>query len=144
MHGEHTVENFRGNEVVVGTHELNANDEGLDSTDREKQQSRENIENSQPLVIDRGQPLMKLVDPRPGFYLGGNGDRVRGHRYFPERSSAAFPCNSRPHPGPRRSASWRASARWGLFHWGPGSKDGDCRECFLRRLQQSWRGASDA
>src|SRR5258707_15669632 len=96
-------------------HELNANDEGLDSTDREKQQSRENVENSQPLVIDRGHPLMKLVDPGPGLYLGaGNGDRVRGHRNFPERVpesfSAASPCNSRPHPGPRCSVAWRASA----------------------------------
>src|SRR5712675_1955771 len=110
MHCEHSVEDFRRNEIVVRMHELDANNEGLDSTDREKQQSRENIENSQPFVIDRGQPLMKLVDPGPGLYLGaGDGDRIRGHRYFPERSSAASPCNSRPHPGPRRSASWRAS-----------------------------------
>src|SRR5438876_4591994 len=99
--------------------QLNANDEGLNSTDHEKKQSRENVENSQPFVIDRGKPLMKLVDPRPGLYLGvGNGDRVRGHRYFPARSSAASPCNSRPHPGPRRSVSWRASASRVQLHWG--------------------------
>src|SRR5712692_2314687 len=92
-------------------HQLDANDEGLDSADHEKQQRRENVENSQPLVIDRGQPLMKLVDPRPGFYVNaGNGDRVRGHKYFPERSSAASPCISRPHPGPGHSTAWQASA----------------------------------
>src|SRR5207248_9322283 len=95
----------------VRLNELEANDESLESADHEKKQRRENVEHSQPLVIDRGQPLMKLVDPRPGFHLNaGNGDRVRGHKYFPERSSAASPCNPRPHPGPRRSASWRASA----------------------------------
>ena len=39
MHGEHLVEDFRRNEVVVRMHQLNANDERLDSTDQEKQQS---------------------------------------------------------------------------------------------------------
>src|SRR5258708_40220924 len=122
-------------------HQLNANDECLDSTDREKQQSRENVENSKPFVIDRGQPLMKFVDPGPGLYLGaGNGDRVRGHRYFPERSSAASPYNSRPHPGLRRSAPWRATTSKGLFRADPWCQSGHWRVRIRRALWQTKRG----
>ena len=77
MHGEHAVEDFRRNEIVVRMHQLDAYDECLDSTEAEEQQRRDNVENPQPFVIDRGQPLMQLVDPRPGFYLTDrNGDRI--------------------------------------------------------------------
>src|SRR5271167_2915826 len=54
MHGEHPVEDFRRNEIVVRMHELDTNDERFDSTDDEKQQSRDNVENSQSFVIDGG------------------------------------------------------------------------------------------
>jgi hypothetical protein len=58
-------------------HQLNADDEGLDSTDQEKHQGRDDVENAKPFVIDSGQPLMKLVNPRLGVCLtGGNGDHI--------------------------------------------------------------------
>src|SRR5215467_177825 len=90
--------------------QLNANDDGLNSTNHEKQQGRENVQNSKAFVIDRGEPLMKLVDPGSGFDLdAGDSDHVRGHRHSPKVFNAASPGNSRPHPGQRRSAAWRAS-----------------------------------
>ncbi len=59
-------------------HQLNANDERLDSSDHQKQQGVENIENTQPFVINRGHPLVKLVDPRLLVNLhAGNRDRIR-------------------------------------------------------------------
>jgi len=70
MHREHAIEDFRRNEIVVRMHQLDANDECLDSTDREKQQRREHVENPQPFVIDSGEPLMKLVDPRAWLLSG--------------------------------------------------------------------------
>src|SRR6202034_4127455 len=36
MHGEHAVKDFRRNEIVVRMHQLNANDERLDSPHREE------------------------------------------------------------------------------------------------------------
>ena len=54
MHGEHAVKDFRRNEVVMGMHQLNADDECFDAANYKEQQSRGNVENSQPFVIDSG------------------------------------------------------------------------------------------
>ena len=69
MHREHAVEDLRRNKIVVRMHQLDANDQGFDSTDHQEQQGGEDVEDAQPLVIDRGHPLVKLVSPWPSFTL---------------------------------------------------------------------------
>ena len=49
--------------LLCEMHQLDANDERFDSADHEKQQSVENVENAEPLVIDRGHPLVKRRRP---------------------------------------------------------------------------------
>jgi len=56
MHGEHSVENLRGNKIVVCAYQLDANNGRLKPGDYEKDQSVEDVQNAQALVIDGGHP----------------------------------------------------------------------------------------
>ena len=65
MHGEQAVEDLRRDKDVVRMHQLDPHNDGFDSGDHQKRQSVDDVENTEPLVIDRGYPLMQAVDPRP-------------------------------------------------------------------------------
>ena len=78
MHGEQAIEDLRRNKMIVREHQLNADDERFDAGDHKKQQGVENIEDAQPLVINRGHPFVKRVNPRLLVNLhAGNRDRIR-------------------------------------------------------------------
>ena len=77
-----------------------------------KQQRVEDVENAQPLVIDRGHPVVERLDPGPALDLRTSGMAIASDDMavsqlprLPER----LPCSGRARPDPRRSVSWPAS-----------------------------------
>ena len=78
MHRKHAVEDLGRNKVVVRIHQLDANDDGFDSTDDKKGQGVEDVQNAQLFVINRGHPLVERLDPRLAANLHvPNGHRIR-------------------------------------------------------------------
>ncbi len=64
--------------MIVGIHQLDAYDEGLDSSDDEKAESVDYVENAQTLVINRGHPFVERLDPWPALNLRLlNGHHIR-------------------------------------------------------------------
>ncbi len=72
MHGEHAVEDLRGNEVEMRAHQLDANDEGFDATDDKKDQSVNDVEDTEALVVNRCHPAVKRFQPLPACSCGGS------------------------------------------------------------------------
>jgi hypothetical protein len=62
VHGKHPVENLRGDEIVMRTNQLNPHDRRFDSADHKKNQGIDDIQNAQPLVINRRNPFVELID----------------------------------------------------------------------------------
>src|SRR5215475_15800828 len=111
MHGEHAIEDLGGNEIVVRANELYADNGRLKPGDYEKDQGVEDVQNSQPLVIDRGHPLMQCFNPRPTCGFNGlNGYCIRRHSWPSlSFSTAAFLDSARARRDRSRLVSWPAS-----------------------------------
>lgn len=78
VHGEHAFEDLGRDEIVVRMHQLNANNESLNPAQHQKDERVNDVENAQPLMIDRRDPLMQQIDPRLLLNLQrGYCDRVR-------------------------------------------------------------------
>ena len=82
MHRHHAVENLRRNELIVRDDELYANDGGFDTANYEKYKRVDDVENTQLLVIDGDDPIVKPFADWSAN-LGRSSDRncFRGHRY---------------------------------------------------------------
>src|SRR5215469_17533556 len=77
MHSEHAVEDLWRYKIVVRMHQLDSNNESLNTSHDKKHQSINDIENPEPLVIDCGYPFVKCFNP--GFFFNPNSrncDRV--------------------------------------------------------------------
>ncbi len=62
MHGEHAVEHLRRDEVVVRTDQLDAHDRRFHSSDHEKHQRIEDVQDAEAFVIDGGHPLVEFFE----------------------------------------------------------------------------------
>src|SRR5208282_186782 len=65
MHREHAVKDLWGDKSAMRVHQLDADDDGLDPSNYKKEERVDDVQNSQFLVINRGQPLVKDLDPGP-------------------------------------------------------------------------------
>src|ERR1700746_35147 len=82
MHRHHAVENLRRNELIVRGDELYANDGGFDTANYEKYDGVDDVENTQLLVIDGDDPIVKPFADWPAN-LCSSSDRncFGGHCY---------------------------------------------------------------
>ena len=80
MHGEHLVEELRGNEMIVRNDELNTHDGGFNATDHEEQDGVEDIQEAETLVVNGGDPGIKEIAERARRFVDtGEGHGFRGH-----------------------------------------------------------------
>ena len=70
MHREHSIEYFRRDEIVMWTNELDAHDRRFDPANHKKHQGISDVQDAQPLVIDRGHPFVKLSGQRTRRHAG--------------------------------------------------------------------------
>ena len=63
MHGEHPVEHLRRHEIVVRVHQLDADDERLDTGNAEENEREQDVQQSDPLVIHGRYPRVKRLAP---------------------------------------------------------------------------------
>ena len=59
VHGEHLIEELRGDEMIVGNDELDAHDGGFNAADHEEQDGVEDIEDAEAFVVDGSDPRME-------------------------------------------------------------------------------------
>jgi hypothetical protein len=64
VHREHPIEDLRRHEIVVRVHQLDANDERLDAGNGQEDEGEQDVEQSDPLVIDRRHPRVQRLAPR--------------------------------------------------------------------------------
>jgi len=83
MHGEKLIVGFRGKPGLIGTRQLNAHDQSLDSTDDEKNKSRRQVAMTDFLVIDGGEPTIHRLRSLPDFLQTlPNSRRAGAHESF--------------------------------------------------------------
>ena len=76
VHGEQLVEELRRNEVVVRDGQLDAHHRGFEAADHQEQDPVHDVHEAELLVIDRDDPIVHLVEERPGVLALGR-DRHR-------------------------------------------------------------------
>ena len=80
MHGEHLIEELRGDEMVVGNDELDAHDGGFNATDYEEEDGVEDIEDAEALVVNGGDPgIEEVAKGARRLVHGSEGNGFRGH-----------------------------------------------------------------
>ena len=61
MHREELVEDVGRHQVAVRPRELQAHDQRLEATDAEEDERRDEVEDADALVVDRGDPRVRAV-----------------------------------------------------------------------------------